>query len=455
MSDSFLIAMESRRCDEDEPTCPETSHHVARFLQAPRRKSVAFVNPSATSMSELARAARQMALIVTQTEEENIGPVVRLTKAADVCDAKNSTGGTPHTGNYHAPLQRMMTYQTANVVQTVHRVLSDSQERPELTSDGTGGVYMIRENSLDANRPVAIFKPSDEEAGSTNNPRGFHGDEHVMREGFQPGSGAVREMVAYKLDGGFAGVPRTAVDRLLMRSKTGSHLNEQSGSIQQYVDAVGDASGFRFDGSEFDEAQSMRVALLDCRMFNCDRHEGNILVTEPRDGSIRRGIVPIDHAFCLPAFGFFREAEFAWRYWLSASSPFGPDVIEYVRCIDVDADVQLARCAGLGESSCATLRVSTMMIKQKLARNGAATASPRDLSNLFMRSEFDVPSPLERLCARALGVPGAEKDVLGDTALIDFVKAQQQKCHQPSTEFAPPPEFYHRFGALLEQETIE
>ena len=62
--------------------------------------------------------------------------------------------------------------------------------------------------------PVAVFKPADEEAGSENNPRGL--SEHVMREGFRPGGGAVRERVAYKLDRGFAGVPRTAYHGVIL-----------------------------------------------------------------------------------------------------------------------------------------------------------------------------------------------------------------------------------------------
>ena len=98
-------------------------------------------------------------------------------------------------------------------------------------------------------------------------------------------------------------------------------------------------------GSEFDEAQSQRLSVLDSRLFNCDRHEGNVLVTGARGGGGRRGIVPIDHAFCLPAFGFFREAEFTWRYWASAAVPFGAEVLHHVASLDVDADVEAARAA--------------------------------------------------------------------------------------------------------------
>ena len=62
------------------------------------------------------------------------------------------------------------------------------------TLDGRG-----KEGVLSTSPPVAVFKPSDEEAGSENNPHGLRGENHMMREGFRMGDGAVRERVAYKL----------------------------------------------------------------------------------------------------------------------------------------------------------------------------------------------------------------------------------------------------------------
>ena len=43
---------------------------------------------------------------------------------------------------------------------------------PKLVDDGTSGTYFMRNT---ANRPVAIFKPLDEEPYAPNNPRGFQG----------------------------------------------------------------------------------------------------------------------------------------------------------------------------------------------------------------------------------------------------------------------------------------
>lgn len=364
-------------------------------------------------------------------------------------------------------------FATQTVVNAVVEAVSQSTDRPELTEDGTGGVYVIRSRRPSGEQtgggvrplsPVAVFKPSDEEAGSDNNPRGLHGEEHVMREGFHPGGGAARELVAYQLDRGFAGVPKTAIDKLLLRTRTGTRLSEQTGSIQQFVQSEGDASDYRFDGSDFCEDASQRIALQDVRLFNCDRHEGNILVRamaqpaeptacheqaarEQNEQEKKLDLVPIDHAFILPSFGYFREAEFAWRYWLMAASPFGREAVKYVAGIDVDADVAIARQAGLDESSCATLRTCTMLVKAALLGSGAKGVTPKALASMLMREEIDEPSPLERLCAQALGV--VDEEVGRDMALIDFVVAQQSQ--EDAADFVPPPEFYARFGRLLEE----
>ena len=383
------------------------------------------------------------------------------------------------------------------------KAAEESDERPELLQDGTSGVYLLRssppssspalrgETRLSTSPPVAVFKPSDEEAGSDNNPRGLRGEKHMMREGFRPGDGAVRERVAYKLDHrGFARVPKTALERIMMRTATGTRLAEQSGSIQEFVPSQGDVGEYRFDGSEFCERASHRIALLDLRLFNCDRHEGNILVRPARAPSspsppsppsslpsssllsppssppsdAKLDLVPIDHAFVLPRFGYFREAEFVWHYWLAANEPFGDAAIEYVANLDVEADVEMARHAGLDEPSCATLRTCTMLLQAALLGGGppkhegdeakeaggggekgdetARGVTPKDLARIWMRQPFDEPSPLERMCAKALGIA----DVDQDTALVDYVRLGDQGG---TTGFVPPPKFYDRFARVL------
>ena len=164
--------------------------------------------------------------------------------------------------------------------------------------------------------------------------------------------------------------------------------------------------------------------------------------------------------------------------------------MSYAAALDVEGDVEVARRAGLEESSCATLRVCTMLVKAALRAHGkalegkgGAVTSPCALAGMLMRQVFDAPSPLEVMCARALGMEEAAAQ--GDTALIDHVThvAREQQGQQEQqgqreqqgqwesseqregkksassepnapADFSPPAEFYERFAALLE-ETFE
>ena len=385
-------------------------------------------------------------------------------------------------------MSRGASFATLSMLTAAVKAVEDSRSRPELLPDGTSGVYLLRGSPpsshaaaatdadseraayLSTSPPVAVFKPSDEEAGCFKNPRGLHGEKHMMREGFQLGDSAVRERVAYKLDhASFAGVPKTGVCGLMLRTATGSRLAEQEGSIQEFVQSQGDVGEYRFDGSEFSERACQRLALLDLRLFNCDRHEGNILVrpplssppssppvppsaspaspsaapSPPPEMGEKLELVPIDHAFVLPRFGHFREAEFIWRYWLAAFKPFGTEAREYVASLDAEADADVARRAGLDEASCATLRACTMLLQAALLGRGSSSVTPNALASMLMREPLDEPSPLERMCAQALGIADAH----GDRALVDHVN--QTKCGGSS--FVPPPEFYARFAELLEE----
>ena len=108
-----------------------------------------------------------------------------------------------------------------------------------------------------------------------------------------------------------------------------------------------------------------------------------------------------------------------------------------------------------------------MSERWRLAGGGDCGVTPKQLSDLLMREEFDQPSPLERLCACALGVletppaghspaegaPSPLADALmADAALVDFVTAEQEARGLPPTEYVPPDAFYERFAALLARE---
>ena len=90
--------------------------------------------------------------------------------------------------------------------------------KPKLTDDGTSGTYLMRGV---AKKPLAVFKPIDEEAFAPNNPRdhiGLFGSKS-FRAGVLSGEACIREVAAYLLDkDGFSGVPSTTMIESHMNS---------------------------------------------------------------------------------------------------------------------------------------------------------------------------------------------------------------------------------------------
>jgi hypothetical protein len=122
-----------------------------------------------------------------------------------------------------------------DVVLSVDQSLRRNKARLSLIpGTGTGGSYFViptiapiidETSSITSTRrstadPLAVLKPSDEEAFAINNPKGFGPildsdvgkDGRRMKHGILPGEGASREAAAYLLDfNHFARVPRTAL----------------------------------------------------------------------------------------------------------------------------------------------------------------------------------------------------------------------------------------------------
>lgn len=119
--------------------------------------------------------------------------------------------------------------------------------------------------------PLAVFKPALEEVGQEENPHGNLESERA--EEFAPGTGYLREVLAYELDhGGFAGVPPTVA----------VHLEDKGiGSLQSFVPECKEAADVL--PGQFSVEAVHRIALFDLRVLNADRHGGNLLVPKQSD----------------------------------------------------------------------------------------------------------------------------------------------------------------------------
>jgi len=110
---------------------------------------------------------------------------------------------------------------------------------PQLSSDGTSGVYFLRDSASD--EIVSVFKPIDEEPFAPNNPRDMKAPfgSETCRPGVKSGEANLREVIAYLLDhDGFANVPATALVETLHPSFSYSPISESQVTSQESLDLI-------------------------------------------------------------------------------------------------------------------------------------------------------------------------------------------------------------------------
>lgn len=212
----------------------------------------------------------------------------------------------------------------------------------------TGTVYALESGG----KRVAIFKPLS--------------GENFKRRSLTPGQGAIREEAAYLIDrmcGSQASVPVTS------RATIDIEGIAMSGSIQKFVQEV---AGFADDfgmprdiekACEFIPQETAEaLALLDMRIFNTDRHGGNLLVLGQEKP---HSLGPIDHGCCLPPWFSLSEAVFdAWLPW----SQFQSEPSDFACTVASSSAEKLPLTCraledlGLEASSIVTLRLCTILV---------------------------------------------------------------------------------------------
>eukprot|EP00737_Agarophyton_chilense_P000586 gb/GEZJ01000654.1/.p1 GENE.gb/GEZJ01000654.1/~~gb/GEZJ01000654.1/.p1 ORF type:complete len:719 (-),score=95.62 gb/GEZJ01000654.1/:2234-4390(-) len=226
--------------------------------------------------------------------------------------------------------------------------------------------------------------------------------------GFYPGEGAYKEVAAYLLDHErFARVPQTALamwsdiphkdefddrsprhsfssdgadslpyaDHFLTEGNStateqhqdGSHLRTKMGAFQVYVENVGDADDY--GPGVFDRDQVHRIAVLDVRTLNHDRHGGNVLVTRSRSPDRRYDLVPIDHGYILP--DVVQSVPWPiWMDWPMIRQPLSDSVKAYIECLDAESESRILDDeldGKLRSGSLRALKVATMLLQKGAA----------------------------------------------------------------------------------------
>jgi hypothetical protein len=320
--------------------------------------------------------------------------------------------------------------------------------QPVLAGGGLGGAYYFC-NCRGEN--IAIVKPTDEEPFAPNNPKGFTGrslGEPGLKPSIRVGETGLREVAAYLLDHGhFAKVPVTAlvnathsVFNVNPEYAGAGHAqpgNAKIASFQQFVrhDFVAEDIGT----SRFPVSSVHRIGILDIRLFNTDRHAGNILVKKV-DVEARSlfedtmELIPIDHGLCLPE--TLDALYFEWLHWHQASIPFSKDELEYIEKLDPGYDCTLLRkeLPTMREACLRMLVLSTTFLKLA-AKEGLTLAEIGGMMTRDLCGIDEDSSELEKVCMQAKVVvdekllslsPEGESFSDGDFSLVEDMSGEDE-----------------------------
>jgi len=312
--------------------------------------------------------------------------------------------------------------------------------RPHLANDGEGGTYFMRDQH---NHKVACFKPSDEEAGCLNNPRGRTDAQQAIHSGIKPSQGHLREIAASLIDHGehFHGVPPTIRVEI---AYPGFHYNQQHhhhhhehhhnntratpttttlttasatsispsgtttsthmqsmyhpphkkvGALQKFI--AGEVIE-NFGVKNFTQREVHKIGILDIRILNCDRNTGNVLVS--RDEFGRYALQPIDHGLSLPEKIEITRDSWVWLHWEQSKQPFDPYTLNFIKSIDVERDIAQLR----SELNFAEIVFENMRIAHLVLCKGAAKGlTLHEIGSIIARPDFDTKSILEELMTQA------------------------------------------------------
>jgi len=262
--------------------------------------------------------------------------------------------------------------------------------------EGCGGVYLAQSSG----ESLAVFKPSDEEAHAETMPA------YV---------GADREVTAYKLDQMYAGFSKIPVCTFAAMKTTSGE--EKWGALQSFVSHEDSAENF---GSALMPIQDVqRIGIFDIRIFNMDRHFGNILVGK-KDGMVH--LTPIDHGASLPSCFDLGKARFEWLQWKQSKAAFTEESLSHIESLEPEKDAELLGSLGIDQECIVSLVLGTKTLKLG-ARNGLTLW---DIGNSIQRElGSDSPSVLEKAIAKVVGEHATAARILAQsTAIVEEVVSQ-------------------------------
>jgi len=257
---------------------------------------------------------------------------------------------------------------------------------PEICEEGLNGTYFLKNENGES---IAVFKPQDEEGNSESNPK--KADTSDFGTGILCGEGAQREVAAYILDkdSNFAGVPRTTMVSITHPSFRKTKI----GSLQEFVQNEG--ASWDIGYNIFPIHQVQKIAAFDLRIFNNDRHGGNMLMQDDLT------LTPIDHGFSMSS--TLDRAWFDWLNWPQVKAPISQECLDYISAIDIKKDLENLKRLRIRKECLRTMKISTMLLK----KGAIAGLTLYDIGSVVSRMIPDEPSTLEQMFENTLIEMGA------------------------------------------------
>ena len=90
-----------------------------------------------------------------------------------------------------------------------------------------------------------------------------------------------------------------------------------------------------------------KIGILDIRILNCDRNEGNILIEKveknKNNETVISKLIPIYHGLSMPSDFEIMDYEIAWMAYGASEKPFSKANLEFIEKINIDDDLNLLR----------------------------------------------------------------------------------------------------------------
>lgn len=165
-----------------------------------------------------------------------------------------------------------------------------------------------------------------------------------MREGHTPGTAWQREVAAYEIDEGIAGVPMTTEMALLFPAKVEGGQEEffdlQLGSFQVFVNAHNIEGAQKSFLEKLAPIEVQKIALFDLLTINSDRNLGNMLfqgdLNQPQTGVL----IPIDHGL---TFQNQFEINASWLKLQQITLPTKPGLRDWILNYDINLSCEKLR----------------------------------------------------------------------------------------------------------------